>query len=142
MSRNRRPASIATVLLATLLLSATAASAQDEAEKPTLRLDRIPSSPAFVGQTRAPAAESSTYSVESLVGGLSTPWALAFLPDGAILLTEYSGSMRIRGTDGKLSDPLTGLPKMSHEGWAVRCGPGSCLCHESAHLFFVHGPVE
>jgi glucose/arabinose dehydrogenase len=94
-------------------------AAQDESEVlPTLRLDRIPSSPAFSGQTRAAAAPKSTYSVETVVSGLSAPWALAFLPGGEILINEYTGTMRILDAKGQLSGPLGGLPEMSHEGWA------------------------
>ena len=92
--------------------------AQESDDPPTLKLDRIMSSPAFIGQTRAPAAPPSTYSVETVVGGLSTPWALAFLPGGEILITEYTGAMRILLADGTLTEPLAGLPETSHEGWA------------------------
>ena len=100
------------------LLALGAVQAQDE-NPPTLKLDRIMSLPAFAGQTRAPAAEPSDYSVESVVGGLSLPWALAFLPDDEILLTEYAtGNMRVLQSDGRLSGPVSGLPEISHEGWA------------------------
>ncbi len=109
-------ASVAFIVLAVTL--AVPAVAQDEEELPTLKLDRIPSAPAFSGQTRAPAAASSSFKVETVVAGLSAPWALAFLPDGEILLTEYTGAMRIVSADGKLSQPLSGLPEFSHEGWA------------------------
>ena len=33
--------------------------------------------------------------VETVAGGLSHPWALAFLPDGRMLVTERPGRMRI-----------------------------------------------
>ena len=95
------------------------ASAQDGENPPTLKLDRIPSLPAFAGQTRAPAAPASSFTVETVVGGLSTPWALAFLPGGEILVSEYTaGNLRIVDATGKLSEPLAGLPEISHEGWA------------------------
>lgn len=99
-------------------LSLTQSLLAQEEQLPVFRVDRIPSAPAFSGQTRAAAADTSTYEVESVASGLSSPWALAFLPGGEILINEYVGNMRILDADGKLSDPLTGLPKMSHEGWA------------------------
>jgi glucose/arabinose dehydrogenase len=105
------------VLIATGLFLAMQAYGQEE-ELPTLKLDRIPSAPTFSGQTRAPAASPSKFRVETVVAGLSSPWALAFLPDGEILINEYVGTMRIVDAQGDLSQPLTGLPEFSHEGWA------------------------
>lgn len=116
MPLSHREALDAARSIAVILTLVAPAFAQDEL--PTLKLDRIASSPAFAGQTRAPAAKPSVYSVETVVGGLTTPWALAFLPGDEILINEYSGSMRILGADGALSEPLTGLPELSHEGWA------------------------
>jgi glucose/arabinose dehydrogenase len=49
---------------------------------------------------------------ETIVSGLSYPWALAFLPDGRMLVTERGGNMRIATRDGKLSAPLGGVPKV------------------------------
>ena len=54
--------------------------------------------------------------VETVVGGLSHPWALAFLPDGRMLVTERPGRMRIATPDGKLSAPLQGVPKVVASG--------------------------
>ncbi|HWV55234.1 PQQ-dependent sugar dehydrogenase [Pseudorhodoplanes sp.] len=50
--------------------------------------------------------------VVTVVSGLSHPWALAFLPDGRMLVTERGGRMRIATRDGKLSPPLDGVPKV------------------------------
>ena len=53
--------------------------------------------------------------VETVAEGLSQPWALAFLPDGRMLVTERPGRMRIV-PDGKLSAPLQGVPKVASSG--------------------------
>ena len=50
--------------------------------------------------------------VETVAGALSHPWALAFLPDQRMLVTERPGRMRIVTRDGKLSPSLTGVPKV------------------------------
>lgn len=113
------PLASITMMVAGFASMATPAFAQDdEPELPVLRLDRIPAAPAFAGQTRAPSANASNYSVETVVPGLATPWALAFLPNGEILINEYTGNMRILDARGKLSAPIAGLPEISHEGWA------------------------
>ena len=48
--------------------------------------------------------------------GLNHPWGLAFLPDGRALVTEKSGQLRYLGKDGKLSEPLSGVPKVDDGG--------------------------
>jgi glucose/arabinose dehydrogenase len=50
------------------------------------------------------------FRVELVADGLMTPWALAFLPDGRILVTERDGRLRIVG-HGKVSEPVKGMPK-------------------------------
>lgn len=118
MAGSRKPISIiARLLPAASLLLSVSGYAQEE-ELPTLKLDRIPAQPALAGQTRAPAAKPSSYTVECVVSGLSLPWALAFLPRGEILINEYVGDMRIVDSKGRLTEPLSGLPDISHKGWA------------------------
>jgi glucose/arabinose dehydrogenase len=41
---------------------------------------------------------------------------MAFLPGGRMLVTERPGRMRIVGADGKLSEPLAGLPAVDARG--------------------------
>ena len=51
--------------------------------------------------------------VESLAT-LDNPWAMAFLPDGRLLITEKAGKLRVY--DGKLSGAIGGVPKVEfHE---------------------------
>jgi glucose/arabinose dehydrogenase len=47
--------------------------------------------------------------VRVLTAGLENPWSLEFLPDASILITERNGRLR-HFKDGKLSDPVAGLP--------------------------------
>ena len=54
--------------------------------------------------------------VETVARGLEHPWALAFLPDGRILVTERPGRLRIVATDGRLSEPLAGVPPVHARG--------------------------
>jgi glucose/arabinose dehydrogenase len=51
--------------------------------------------------------------VDTIARGLSSPWALEFLPDGRMLVTERPGHLRIVDRDGKVSEPLSGVPSVS-----------------------------
>lgn len=54
--------------------------------------------------------------VDIVARGLVHPWALAFLPDGRMLVTERPGRMRIVTRDGQLSEPLAGVPRVLASG--------------------------
>lgn len=87
-----RPA-LASVLSATLATAAPAAAIDEtfETEGPAIR-------------------------VTTVTEGLDHPWAIAFLPDGAMLVTERPGALRRVGTDGSLSAPIAGVPEVDARG--------------------------
>jgi glucose/arabinose dehydrogenase len=61
--------------------------------------------------------ELATVRLVTLTEGLESPWSLAFLPDGRMLVTERPGRLRIVGADGKL-DPraVAGVPPVGEVG--------------------------
>jgi glucose/arabinose dehydrogenase len=67
--------------------------------------------PQWKTQTRAPRPEkTAAYAVETVTDGLSGAFCFSFLPDGRIIVAERAGRIKIVGRDGKLSEPIAGLP--------------------------------
>jgi glucose/arabinose dehydrogenase len=76
---------------------------------PVAALAQAPRSP-----TPAPVAEAVR--AETVARGLEHPWGLAFLPDGRLLVTERPGRLRLVDREGRLSDPLAGVPEVLARG--------------------------
>lgn len=72
--------------------------------------------PAISAKTLTVKTETGKIQVNTFAEGLENAWGMAFLPDGSMLVTERAGRMRIVGADGKLGEPLTGLPKIFAQG--------------------------
>ena len=64
----------------------------------------------------SPAPVKLAATVTEIATGLEHPWGVALLPDGRFLLTERPGRMRLVGTGGRLSEPLTGVPEVYARG--------------------------
>ena len=105
-----RAAATLSVFLSGAVLAACAWSATARAE------------PVSAGTGIPPAAPTQ---VTPVAGGLEHPWAMAFLPDGGILITERPGNLRLLRIPGGLSAPLKGVPKVAAQGRAA-CSTWPC----------------
>ncbi len=73
--------------------------------------------PAFEGQTRIGGITTTTpYETTVLTENLDRPWGITSLPDGRLLITQKSGTMRIATTAGQLGAPITGIPTVNAGG--------------------------
>lgn len=54
--------------------------------------------------------------VVRFASGLEHPWAIAFLPDGRLLVTERPGRLRVISRNGRVSAPVRGVPPVFARG--------------------------
>jgi aldose sugar dehydrogenase len=77
-----------------------------------------------LGCERAPVADvpdkvvsdQATFRVVEVAGGLEHPWAMAFLPDGDLLITERPGRLRILREGVLDPTPIEGVPEVYASG--------------------------
>ena len=96
--------SSAAVLVALTLMLVVAGSAQ-QAPSPTQRISLLDEPQTFTSR-------ELQFRVVPLKG-LSHPWALAFLPNGDMLITERSGRLRIVRNGVLDPDPIAGMPEVN-----------------------------
>lgn len=61
-------------------------------------------------------AQPARVATELVASGLQNPWAVAFVGDGRMLVTERPGRMRLVSPNGTLSEPLAGVPAVDAVG--------------------------
>ncbi len=71
--------------------------------------------PSAFAQKTLPTSEYSV-KVVTLVGGLRNPWAVAFLPDGRLLVTERRGALRVIDGGKLVEKTVDGMPAVTEFG--------------------------
>lgn len=62
------------------------------------------------------AAQTTAPRTEVVARGLENPWAVAFIGEGRMLVTERPGRMRVVSANGQLGEPLAGVPPVVAQG--------------------------
>jgi glucose/arabinose dehydrogenase len=64
----------------------------------------------------APPVSGERPFVATAIATLDEPWAMTFLPDGRLLITEKKGRLLVVTQDGDQSQPITGVPDVDYGG--------------------------
>lgn len=63
-----------------------------------------------------PTTPGQEWRTELVASGLDHPWAVAFIGNGRMLVTERPGRLRLVEPDGRIGAPLAGLPRVDAVG--------------------------
>ena len=91
------------------------------------------------------AAASPDYRIDAVASDLDHPWAIAFLPDGALLVTERPGRLRLIENGALRAAPIAGLPDVFASGQAglfdIALDP-DFVTNRLLYLSFAHGEKD
>ena len=125
-------------LFAAALLSGTACSANSDSSAgniaappantgeytppPPVAMDEVPKNAPAATFSNVPAtdgranmAATKPPATVTPIGKFDAPFAMAFLPDGALLVTEKAGMLKLRRADGQVAD-VSGVPPVAQGG--------------------------
>lgn len=92
-------------------------------------------------------SHQAAFKAVTVAEGLSFPWGLDFLPDGGLIVTEWTGAVRIV-RDGEVSAPLTGGPALFTHPNGRRLGMLDVALHpdhadnQLVYLCYHHGTYD
>ncbi|MDH5823080.1 PQQ-dependent sugar dehydrogenase [Luteimonas sp. RD2P54] len=84
----------------------------------------------------APAAEGRPFAVEE-IARFAEPWAMTFLPDGRLLITEKPGTLKLYDLERDSSGEIGGVPEVAYGGQG---GLGDVVLHpdfEDNHMVYI-----
>ena len=99
------------------------------------------STAAAVGSTQAPVTSTATAVAEDVsiaeVTQFDSPWAMTFLPDGRLLVTEMAGTLRLYDPAANTTGTIAGTPEVAH---VAQGGLGDVVLHPDYagnHLVYI-----
>ena len=96
-----------------LLLAACGSGGDDGGPDPVA----VPPAAAPAPPPPPPPPQTPTAAVSTrAVATFENPWAMVFLPDGRLLVTERLGRLRLASTSGEVSAPIAGVPTVASAG--------------------------
>ena len=78
----------------------------------------------LAAQTVSRDSSAGAVQVQQIISGLDTPWAMAFLPEGGMLITERDGRLLYRDAGGTISE-IEGVPEVRDAKRAPASDPAS-----------------
>ena len=94
------------------------------------------------GGPNRPSAEADPPFVASEFGRFNEPWAMTFLPDGRLLVTEKAARLRLFNPDTRQTSEITGLPSVAYGGQG---GLGDVILHpqfaNNRYVYFSYAEV-
>jgi glucose/arabinose dehydrogenase len=110
MTKYKKPMHLRLLIIFLVLTTAACSPSDDSsgsgASTPTTGTAPLQSLPSQLGEIR----------VTEIARGLDRPWALVFLPDGSMLVSERPGRLRRIDRNGGVSAPLSGVPAVFAQG--------------------------
>ncbi|MEX2496771.1 MAG: PQQ-dependent sugar dehydrogenase [Woeseia sp.] len=76
--------------------------------------------------TAAEAPENDRPFAVTVIANLDEPWAMTFLPDGRLLISEKKGALLVVSRNGEKSAPVAGVPEVDYGGQG---GLGDVVLH-------------
>jgi glucose/arabinose dehydrogenase len=108
------------LLIATACSAAPQDAAKSEGPKASTEVPKnsplepdITNIPATTGRANLTPAQPPF--VSTAIGAFDKPFAMAFLPDGQLLVTEKAGKLKLRGAEGRVAD-VAGVPAVATGG--------------------------
>lgn len=75
----------------------------------------LAAAPALANAPKQFTTGKTAVQVDTIASDLDSPWSVEVMPDGAYIVTELGGALRII-RDGKASEPIGGVPKVAQQG--------------------------